>query len=129
MSSPLKYAISIAGAAALATTVLTNAWASRPSPLHANATKNVTVTGILHANKNMSVYGHLYAHNQLQVWSQLLVRTGGLKVLAGGIRTDALDVAGPLSAQSATVSGVVQGGTLQSLGTITGAGITGTSLS
>jgi hypothetical protein len=59
------------------------------------------------------VNGRLYAHGGLQVWK-------GLTVTSGGVTADTLNVKGAISAASATLSGNLQTGTLQT-GPMTGA--------
>ena len=111
MNIPWRIAISLGAAAALATSVATNALASHPT-LHPRASGNVTVTGIFHAKKNASIYGHFYAHNKLEVWNGAKVKDGGLNV-SGGIKTDVLSATGGISADSATVTSGLTAGTLR----------------
>jgi hypothetical protein len=123
MSKTAKYMIPFVGAGALLASVFTGALASRPAPLHdlshAKAKKftvdgRLTVTDVLRANKNVSAYGRLYAHGGEQIWQGLLVRSGGVK-------SDSLEVTGPITAQNASVTGNLQTGTLQAA-TINGTG-------
>jgi fibronectin-binding autotransporter adhesin len=120
-----RYVVPVIGAGALVVSAFTGALASRPAPFHEMATlhgKNQTINGkltvnnVLRAKKNLSVYGHFYAHNAAQVWSGLLVHSGGVK-------TDTLDVSGPMAAQSATISSNLQAGTIQAQ-TVNGATLT-----
>lgn len=129
MRLPLRYVIATLAAAAMATSVMTNAFASpraqfpafsQAGQRHQTVNGALTVTDVLRVDKNQSVYGRLYAHGGQQVWKGLLVKTGGLTVQSGGIRSDSLEVAGPLQAQSAGVTGTLQAGTLQSSGVIGG---------
>lgn len=122
MNVPWRVAISLAAAAALATSVATNALASHPM-LHPHASGNVTVTGIFHAKKNASIYGHFYAHNKLEVWNGATVKNGGLAV-SGGIKTDVLTATGGISADSASITSGLTAGTLTATGAVTGASVT-----
>ncbi|HEX8918386.1 MAG TPA: hypothetical protein VF898_07780, partial [Chloroflexota bacterium] len=126
------------GAAALAGGVFTNAMASQPHPFY-GLTKvtgksyvvagNLNVNGILHANQNESVYGHFYAHNGAQVWKSFIVRTGGMQILSGGLKTDALTVTGtsPVTFQNAAVTNALQAGSISagSLAVTSGATVAG----
>lgn len=110
---------SVAGAAALAGSMLSGAMAARPAPLHPltkivakkKAVKkykvggDLEVHGVVRVDKNNSVYGRLYAHGGEQVWHGLLVNTGGIK-------SDSLNVTGPAQMQSATIAGNLQAGAM-----------------
>jgi hypothetical protein len=122
------------GAGALVASLLTDALASRPNPLHdsmartgrsANATVNgnLTVTGVLHANKNETVYGNFYTRGKAEVYQGLTVRDKGLTVKAGGIKGDTLDISGALHAKSGAVDDNFLAGSLQAT-TISGTTLT-----
>jgi hypothetical protein len=133
MTRRLRYLASTAGAAALIAAAVTGAVASDKGPLHdlvrthvRHTTVNgaLSVSNVLRVQSNASVYGHLYAHNAEQIWKGLLVRTDGITVQSGGIKSDSLAVAGPIQAQQATIQGNLQAGTLQSTGAISGTSLT-----
>lgn len=110
-----RFAVPALGALALATAAFNGALASRPAAFHGdaqpsrkvtNVNGNLRVHNVARVDKNLSVYGRVYAHGGEQVWSGLLVRSGGVK-------TDSLDVTGPVAAQSATIANNLQAGTVQ----------------
>ncbi len=121
MTTGMKYALSVLAAGVLVLTGSSAALAGHPAPIgtleranvhHTTVNGALTVTNVLRVQANSSVYGHLYAHNGAQVWSGLLVRTGGLSVVSGGIKSDSLDLSGPLQAGQVTVSGNLQAGAI-----------------
>lgn len=128
----LRLAVSVVGAGALAGSVLTGAFAAVPRPFNtqerAHAKKysvngDLTVTSVLKVNKNLSIYGNTYSHGREEVWKGLVVR-------AGGIKSDALTVTGPIQAQSAVIATNLQAGAIT--GTtlaLTGAATVGGALS
>lgn len=123
MRKYVTYVASVAGAAALVGTVLTNAFAGAPDPIHTlakanrakqyNVAGNLEVKGVMRVDKNNSVYGTLYAHHAEQVWQGLLVHSGG-------VNSDSLKVTGSAEMQSAIVDGNLQAnGTLNVTGAAT----------
>lgn len=130
-----RYVIPAFGAGALVLSAFSGAFASRTDGLRQLARSqktttvngNLKVTNVARVKSNLSVYGVAYSHGGAQIWQGLLVRSGGVK-------TDRLDVTGPLAAQSATVSNNLQAGTLQattingSTLTLSGAGTVGGTL-
>jgi len=128
VSTHLRYAASLSGAAVLIGGVLTSAVASSANPLHAfvrSAAPRTTIKGdlyvnrVLHVLNNASFYGHTYAHDAAQVWKGLTVRTGGVNVMAngitvasggltvtaGGVKADSLVLSGPMQAQNGSFGG------------------------
>lgn len=143
MKETVRYGIAGAGALALVASVLTGALASRPpsfQDLTASKARTTTFNGnvrvkhVLRVDNNTSVYGKTYAHGGLQSWKQTIIHDGGLTVnaggltvaadgltvQAGGIKTDSLSASGPIQAASATITGNLTSGTLQT-GQISGA--------
>ncbi|MGH2442346.1 MAG: hypothetical protein ACRDFX_04190 [Chloroflexota bacterium] len=113
--------VTLSGAALLSSPAISGAFASHAVPFanlsrsnihHSTVNGALTVTNVLRVQKNASVYGHFYAHNGAQVWQGLLVRTKGLTVQSGGIKSDSLEISGPLQAQQAAISGNLQAGAL-----------------
>lgn len=130
MRNHARIALSVAGAAVLAVSLLTGALASAPPIFHSHAKSpakkysvsgNLTVHGTVRADNNLSSYGKLYAHGGEQIWKGLIVRTGG-------VATDSLVATGDIKGQSGTFGGnLTVGGNLQggSLAVTGGANITG----
>src|SRR5436305_965114 len=116
MRAKLRFVVPFVGAGALLASAFTGALASRPGPFQdysrSGAVKSftvggrLTVTDVLRVQKNTSVYGKLYAHGGEQIWTGLLVHNGGIK-------SDSLEVTGPIQVQSATISGNLQAATIQ----------------
>jgi hypothetical protein len=129
MLNRLKYAISILGAAALVSSVLTDALASKPAPFHAQVRSgknqtvsgNLTVSRVARVNNNLSVYGRVYAHGGEQVWKTLTVKNGGL-VVSGGTQTDSLTASTLSVSQQATISGNASVGAALTAGSVTSNG-------
>lgn len=128
-----KYVVSLVGAGALVASVLTDALASQPRPLHTamqgtarsgNATVNgnLDVNGVLHVRKNETIYGNFYTKGKAEIYQGLTIRDKGLTVRTGGIKGDTLDLTGALHAKSGAVDDNFVAGTLQ------GTTISGTTL-
>jgi len=121
MSQRIKLAASLVGAGALVASVFSDALASRPSPLHDQATAHrkdytvngrLTVTDVLRVQKNISVFGNFYAKKKAEVDKGLLVKNG--------LSSDNLVVTGGTKLGDVTSSGNLQAGTLTSAGSISG---------
>src|SRR5437588_3646174 len=117
MMRMLNVLVTLVGAIALVSSIMTDALASHPAALRdqARVQKKTTigtdleVKGVARIDKNNSVYGKLYAHGGAQVWKGLKVNSGGLKVV-GGTTSDSLTVGGPLQALQATITNTLTAG-------------------